>query len=111
MKKLLLLLAATGMLAAGAGAQTQRVNRTNTRNKTAAPAEKLPEMPARNTDPATENSSGVNGIDGSINNAATPGMNRSSSLNYDYKANDVPATSVPAVATDSAAPAPKGRKK
>ena len=74
MKKMLFLLMAFGLMAASSFAQTQRVNRTNSRSHTvpaaATPSDTVSEM--RN--------SGVNGIDGTINDKQNSGNNRSSSF-------------------------------
>ena len=107
MKKLFLLLAASGMIIASATAQTQRVNRTNTRAKdvTTTQQQETVVLPTVQADPIEQRSTGTNGIDGSVNDKANSGMNRSSSLQYDYRTGTVPPQNTPAATTITATPA------
>jgi hypothetical protein len=96
MKKAFLLLAAIGMISVGANAQTQRLNRTNTRNKnnqpvitTVKPADDatVTKNPDGTLDLSRNPGNGANGIDGTINTSETSGNNNSGSF-IDQRSNN-----------------------
>src|SRR5438128_1869197 len=89
MKRIFLLLAATGMIAAGLNAQTMRTSRT--RQKTTITT-------VKDTDPTTKKSdgtldlsrnpgNGATGVDGTINDATTSGTNNSGAI-IDQRSNN-----------------------
>jgi len=109
MKKTFLLLTAIGMIAAGATAQTQRLNRTNTRPAnqttitTVKPAEDAPtttRKPDGTLDLSRNPGNGATGVDGTINSSETSGNNNSGSI-IDQRSNN---TTTPPVVT----PLPQG---
>jgi len=73
MKKIILLTWLSGCIAIATFAQSQKLNRTNTKKKTA-------DTVVLPTIQREANYSGANGIDGSINDANNSGANKSSTI-------------------------------
>jgi len=100
MKKAILMLAAFGMIAASANAQSKRLNRTTTKpaaNTTVISAEENQKREeAAKQDGARFPASGANGTDGSINDRANSGTNRSSSVVEDHGSDPNAGYSAPA---------------
>ncbi len=89
MKKALLLLAAFGMIAAGAQAQTQRLNRT--KKPTVTTVKEVQDVNTKNPDGTldlTRNpGNGATGVDGTVNDAAHSGQNNSGAI-QDQRSNN-----------------------